>query len=446
VAAKFRETVVEPTLEKLRDGFFTEGGLKFAEHQVQSFRNHFVSKTDTDMARLASIATKKNIETLTNQLSNMAINDPTSLKASLGMVESSVGAMVDSSPNLKGVDGAAIKLELTQSAQREIVRAAAVGAIAANPDAGLKEFSSEKYSKYISGTELRQLEQQARTVERAKRVDESYALQGQKLIKQEASDTREGEYLTRIYSGKPEEAAKVSTREIANDFTLTREARERMIGVVERQLKPETDSRLSAQTFVGLMRDLRAPNADPETVMTKAWDARLADPGKPGSLSEKDFNQMRAEIVARKTPEGAAMERDRAAFFKNYAQAIVGRSYDPAIGSPKLYAAEMDARRMEADLRKKGLDPHLAYDPSSEYFMGKAQRLTKYQGSMQGDLEVKATAPAAAPPAPAKPEGRGEPPYDLRGIAALSYSASRKMWRDDTTGKLYDAQGKEVGK
>ena len=446
VALKFKEEVLEPTLEKLGGGPITEGGQRFAEAQVQKFRNHFDAKTSSDMATLAGVAARKNIETLTNQLSNAALSDPTSLKTSLDLVEHSIGAMVDSSPNLKGVDGAKLKMDLAQSSQAAIVKAAAIGAINANPEAGLKRFSGPEYSKYISGTELKQLEQQARTVERARRVDENYALQNQKLIKQEASEAREGEYLTRIYSGDPKDAAKVSTKEIAADMTLTREARERMIGIVERQLKPETDSRLSAQTFVGLMRNLREPNADPEAVMAKAWDARLADPGKPGSLSEKDFNQMRAEIVARKTPEGQALERDRGQFFKQYAGAIAGRFYDPVTGSPKLYAAEMDARRVEADLRKKGLDPHLAYDPQSEYFLGKPGRLAKWAGSMQSDLETRATEPAAARPPITNPDAKPEPPYDLRGIAALSYSPSRNLWRDDTSGKMYDAKGKEVGK
>jgi len=448
VALKFKEEVLEPTLEKLGGGPITEGGQRFAEAQVQKFRNHFDAKTSSDMATLAGVAARKNIETLTNQLSNAALSDPTSLKTSLDLVEHSIGAMVDSSPNLKGVDGAKLKMDLAQSSQAAIVKAAAIGAINANPEAGLKRFSGPEYSKYISGTELKQLEQQARTVERARRVDENYALQNQKLIKQEASEAREGEYLTRIYSGDPKDAAKVSTKEIVADMTLTREARERMIGIVERQLKPETDSRLSAQTFVGLMRNLREPNADPEAVMAKAWDARLADPGKPGSLSEKDFNQMRAEIVARKTPEGQALERDRGQFFKQYAGAIAGGpgKYDPQMGSPKIYAAEMDARRVEADLRKKGLDPHLAYDPQSEYFLGKPGRLAKWAGSMQSDLETRATEPAAARPPITNPDAKPEPPYDLRGIAALSYSPSRNLWRDDTSGKMYDAKGKEVGK
>lgn len=439
VAAKFREEVVEPTLQALKDGPITEGGQRFAEATVQRFRNHFFEKTSSDMARLAGVAARQNIETLTNSLSNAALSDPTSLKTSLGLIEHSVGSMVDSSPNLGGVDAARVKMELTFDAQKAIVKAAAVGAISANPEEGLKRFSGPEFSKYISGADLKALEQRAKEVQRADRVEQNYARVQQERAKEEASDAREGEYLKKIYSGDPKEAASVSARAIANDFTLSRVARERMISLVNRETKPETDARISQRTFVGLLREMRDPNADPETVMNKAWEARLKDPGQDGSLTERDFNQFRTEMVARKTPDGAALEKDRTLFFKQYAGAIAGRGYDPVIGSPKLYAAEMDARRVEAQLRAKGLDPHLAYDPSSEYFIGKPGMISKWSGSMQGDLADKA---AGGPPKPAE---RVTPP-SLRGIADLDYSPSRQQYRDRTTGKVYDKNGNEVGK
>lgn len=440
VATKFREEVLEPTLEKLGSAPMTEGGQKFAEAQVERFRNHFVTKTSADMASLAGAAARQNISTLTNQLSNAAMSDPTSLKTSLNLVDHSIGSMVDSSPNLRGVDGAKLRMELTQASQAQIVKSAAVGAISANPEAGLAQFSKPEYSKYISGAELKQLEQQARTVERAKRVDENYALQNQKLQKQEVSDQTEGALLQKIYSDNPKDRASVSAAAIASNYNLTREARERMIGLVERTTKPETNTRLSQQSFVGLLRDLRAPDADPEKVMDKAWKARLADPGTPGSLTESDFNQFRQEVVARKTPEGAALERDRSLFFKQYAGSIAGVGYDPAMGSPKIYNAEADARRMEGMLRAKGLDPHLAYDPSSEYFLGRPQRLQKWQQSMQMDLSLRAEGTQAATAA------RPEVPFELRGVADVSYNKAKNMWRDNASGKIYDASGKEVGK
>lgn len=392
VGAKFREERVEAALQKMKDGYLTEGGQKFAESQVQSFRNHFVSKTSADMARLASVAAKKNIETLTNQLSNAAISDPTSLNTSLKLVESSVGAMVDSSPNLKGVDSATMKLELTLDAQKSIVKSAAIGAINANPEAGVKEFSSPKYSKYINGGELKQLQQAAETVKRAQRVDENYARANAKLAAQDASDKAEGAYLEKVYSDDPKQRASVSAAQVARDYSLTREARERMIGIVQRSTEPEPAARISNQTASGLISRMRLPEGDPRRV---ADLGPVYDEYEKGNLTKSDLKFVRDELKEQRTPEGEPLSRDRAHFFKQYAGAIAGRAFDPVLGSPKIYQAELDARRMEQDLRKKGLDPHLAYDPSSEYFLGKPSRLQKYQGSMQGDLTDKANTPAA---------------------------------------------------
>jgi len=430
IATKFREETVEPVLEKLKSGFMTEGGQRFAESHVEQFRNHFVEKTSADMARLARVAVGQNIETLKNELSNAAINDPTSLKTSLGLVESSIGAMVDSSPNLKGVDAAGMKLELVGSTQKEIVKAAALGAIAANPEAGLKQFSSPEYSKYISGAELRQLEQQAKSVQRAAKIEENYALQTQKMQKQDVSDAREGQYLQKMTSDDPQERASFNPKAIANDFQLTREARERMLSMAERSTKPETDAKISRATSVELFNRMRNDdNADP--VKMKNW---IDDAYSAGNLSWGDRTSLIKEVEDRKTPEGLALAQDRAQFFKQYAGAIAGKFYDPVVGSPKLYAAERDARRVEQDLKQKGLDPHLAYDPSSEYFIGK--KVQKWSGSMQGDLGDKAAAAAS-------PASNGPPP-SLRGIASLSYSPTRKQYRDDTTGTIYDASGSEV--
>lgn len=430
VAAKFREEQVEPTLQKLKDGFMTEGGQKYAEARVEQFRTHFVTKTAADMASLARIAVDKNVTTMTNQLSNMALTDPTSVNTSLKMIEDSVNHMVDSSPTMSAVDKARVKAEVMQSSQAAVVKAAALGAINANPEAGLKQFSGPEYSKYLSGADLKAMEQQAKSVQRAERVDESYKRTIEKQQKQDLSDATENDYIGKLYSGDPKEAGSVTSKAIATDPKLTREARERMIGIVERQTKAETPARVSSTTFVGLLREMRAEGADMEAVMTKAWDARMKDPGTEGSLSEKDFNQLRAEVVARKTPEGAALEKDRAQFFKQYAGAISGKGgYDPQQGNPKLYRAEMDARRIEADLRRKGLDPHLAYDPSSEYFIGKPANIMKWAGSMQQDVQEKVEA-AAAGPKPAKREDvmPAIPPADQRPPGLYETPKGKLRW------------------
>lgn len=444
VAAKFREEVLKPALEAYQDTgvLGTENGNKFVEAKAQSLAEHFSQKTAADMSTLAGIAVRKNINDSTTSMSNTALLDPSSVPNLLKGVDHTIGAVVGSSPTLSAVDAARVSSEVSDATKKAIVHAGAIGAIqkSGNPEATADEWI-KKYPDYISGADAKALAGNARQQIRANNYDFEMNRRREKEIATDKSNEKTNQYLIDVRSQDPRLANDPTAKKILNDPTLLKTDKNNLLNLIDRQLKPETDTRLSQQTFVGLLREMRAPDADPDKVMQKAWDARLMDPGKPGSMSEKDFNQFRAEVVARKTPEGAALEHDRASFFKNYGTAIAGATYTPAVGDPKVYNAEMDARRVENDLRKKGLDPHLAYDPASEYFLGKPQRIAKWSASMQQDLQTQATTPAAV----TKAEDTGPPP-SLRGIAALSYSPTRQMYRDDATGKLYRKDGTEVPK
>lgn len=394
VAAKFRETVLEPALEKFQQGFNTDNSQHFAEQKVDSLRQHMFEKTAADQSTLAGISVRKNITDSTTNMTNTAISDPSSVPSLLQGMDHSIGAMVDSSPTLSPVDAARVKAEVSDSAKRAIVQAGAVGAIqkSANPEATADEWI-KKYPDYISGAEAKTLAGNARQQIRANNYDVEQNRRRDKEIVTDKSNAASNQYLIDIRSQDPRLANDPTAKKVLNDPTLTKTDKNNLLNYIDRQNKPETDTRTSQQTFVGLLRDLRNPDADPDKVMQQAWDARLKDAGQPGSMSEKDFNQFRAEVVDRKTPEGAALQADRSSFFKNYGTAIAGAAYTPAIGDPKIYNAEMDARRVEADLKHKGLDPHLAYDPSSPYFLGKPDRLQKWQQSMQQDLQTRATLP-----------------------------------------------------
>lgn len=442
VAKEFREKVMDPALEKFQSGFNTERSQAFGEQKIEALRTHMFEKTSADMSTLAGIAVRKNISDATTSMSNTAITDPSSVPTLLGQVDHTIQGVVGSSPTLRATDAARVSSEVSDATKKAIVQSGAIGAIqkSGNPEATAEEWI-KKYPDYISGADAKSLASNARQQIRARNYDEQQNKRRDKEMATEVSNDATNKYLIDIRSKDPKFMNDPTAVKILNDDTLSKTDKNNLLNYVDRTLKPETNNRISQQTFVGLLRDMRDPDADPDKMMQKAWDARLMDPGKPGSMTEHDFNQFRAEVVARKTPEGAALERDRNLFFKQYAGTIAGKTYDPVTGSPKLYAAEADARRTEADLRKKGLDPHLAYDPQSEYFLGNPKRLAKYQGTMQTDLETKATAPAAV-----EKEAAGLPPPQLRGIAALSFSKSRNLYRDDTTGKVYRPDGSEVTK
>lgn len=383
---QWRDETLAPALDKFSSGFNTDKSQEWAEHFVDTTRNHMFTSTAADISTAAGIGIRNAIRTVANTASNTAVLDPSSVPAQLDLVEHSINGMVDSS-SLKGTQGAAVRSEVLEKTREQIVKAGAIGAIqkSANPEQTAQDWVG-KYPQYINGAEAIQLAGNARQQIRANNYDFEQNRRRDKEITTDKSNEATNQYIIDVRSQDPKLANDPTAKKILNDPTLTKTDKNNLLNYIDRQSKPETESRLSQGTFVNLLRDLRAPDADPDKVMQKAWDARLTDPGKPGSMSEKDFNQFRAEVVDRKTPEGAALQQDRSAFFKNYGTAIAGATYTPAVGDPKVYNAEMDARRVETDLKRKGLDPHLAYDPASPYFLGDPKRITKWSQNLQQDL------------------------------------------------------------
>lgn len=160
VAAKFRETVLEPALDKFREGFTTEASQNWAEHHIEELRQHFFEKTSADMSTLAGQAVKVNAVQTINTLSNTALNDPSALPFALKSLDSSVGGMVASSPNLKGASAGAVRSEISEKGRESIVKAAAIGTIQKTgqvPD----WVTDPQYSKYVNGAELKQLQKAA---------------------------------------------------------------------------------------------------------------------------------------------------------------------------------------------------------------------------------------------------------------------------------------------
>jgi len=160
VAAKFRQTALEPALDKWKQGFATEAGQKWAEAHVEHLRSHMFEKTDADMASLAKQAASNNLHQTLNQLSNTVYNDPSSLKFALDTLGSSAGGIVDSSPNLKGTVRASVKMELTEKGREQIVKSAALGYISKTGQMP-PWVSDPDYSKYINGIELKQFQKAA---------------------------------------------------------------------------------------------------------------------------------------------------------------------------------------------------------------------------------------------------------------------------------------------
>jgi len=454
-AGKFIDDIVNPSLEKFTGSFNTEGGQKYAEQHIDSLRQQMFKTTSADMSTLAGIAVQQNYSTTVNKLSSTVRSDPASLDFALKTAESSVGALASSSPNLDATAAAKVSGPLLQNAKEQIVKSWFMGVAEKNPDEAVKQLESGKYSDFIKGDEAKTIIGYARTNARLARSEQTNArVMADYTAKQDfhkAANDLELSTIPADATGRPTLPKDYwqKVREIGQmpGAMLEPSRLKQMVDngerITARLDKPEPLGPVSHAATMDLLAKIRSTDASRLTSNDAIYQA-YGD----GKLNTGDFNFLQKEYANIRTPEGQALNRDRTTFFKQYAGAITGGLYDPIQGSPKMYAAEMDARRREADLQRKGLDPHLIYDPSSEYFIGKPANLRKYQSSMQEDLNAKAAAPAQpekpAPLAPQTAAQRPEPPPSLRGIADLQWSPKRQMYRDGSTGKVYNANGEMV--
>jgi hypothetical protein len=394
VGPNFLEKQVQPALDKFRDGFTTEKSQQWAEHFIEGVRNHMFEKTTADMSSMAGMAVQNNLHKIANTGANTAMQDPSSVDFLLKNTDHIVDGIIASSPNLKPTDAARVREELTQKINEGYVKASAIGAIqkSNDPEKTAQEFP-QKYPQYITGDEAHILGQNARQQIRARDIDQRSAEHLKKEQDTERSNDKTNDYLLKLTAGNPKFNDPI-TKEILNDGELTKQDKRNLINFRERELKPETQAALSQQTLTGLFRELRQPDVDTRALEQKAWDARLTDAGKPGSMTQPDFDRFRKELADRKTPDGLALAHDRDEFFKRYIATI-----DPqrdkatgaggtALGDQKIYEATNAAKQQEAMLKAKGQDPHSLYDPASPNFFGK--QISKYRPTLAEQAQYNA--------------------------------------------------------
>lgn len=195
LAQKYREQVLEPELTKFKDQFFTDGGQKWANSHADALRSHMYTKTTADMGTFAANAVAVRADQLINLHSNTALRDPSSTDFLLKSLETSINGLIDSSPNLRGVQADTARTKLTQAAAEKIVKAGAIGALqkSADPEAAALAWAA-KYPQYISSSDALALGKQAAAEIRSRRTDARAERTQQLIERREAGLTQFGKF------------------------------------------------------------------------------------------------------------------------------------------------------------------------------------------------------------------------------------------------------------
>jgi hypothetical protein len=391
VAAKFRETVLEPKLQEFSGAYSQTGhGQRWTESHVATMRQHFFQKTAADMSTLAGEAVVVNGRQLANASSNTALRSPDfhTVDYLLGQVDGSVAAIVDSSPNLKGAGASRARTQLVEQISEKIVKSGALGAIqkSADPEQTAKDYAA-RYPKYVNGEEAQQFAKAATYYKRlndsegrAARVQADYESKvdfNKKINALEVATMPENagdpprlpnDYWAKLrelstHPGAALEPGRLKTM-VTNGETIT-----------ARLDKPEPLARVSHAATVQLLNDIR----DGKITDTKPIYDRF---GK-GDLSNGDMNFVLKAFTDMRSPEGQRLSQGVSELVKavkpsiDKSNPIMGRLDQD--GPLNLYRFEVDLNRKIAEYRKANKDPHDLLDPSKPDFFGRPETLQSYQ-------------------------------------------------------------------
>lgn len=421
LAPKFLQETLEPALEKFGQGFLTEGGQKWMQTRIDSFRNHMTTKVQADQATMAGHALAVNLDQTKNALSSTVRNDPSSVMESIKTWDETVKALVSSSPSLNAVQASKVQTELLQHGKSEIVKSSLIGLAAQNPEAAMKAIESGQFAEFISGAEAKAIVANAKQQIRSERIDQTYQRQQEEVERKRVSDVAENEYLKALRSEDPQEVAGVSAKTIVNDDRLTNPTKEKLLGYLDRWTKPEAPARVSQQTSMQLFSRIHADADDHNRLKdTGPIDKAFID----GKLTRTDHNWLRNEFVAARNPEGQAIGIVQKNFLATIKPLIdksnLLQGTIDAPGSEQYYRFQHYVAQQVANYRREGKDPFSLFDPSKPDYIAKPGALAPFQKPLSESVRDRArVTPQAAPAVPPRMPGETEDQY-LARIGARS--------------------------
>lgn len=449
VAAKFKETVLQPSLDQFSENFTTENSQKYAEGIVDRYRQHFAVKTAADMSTMAGIAAKENAAKTINGLSSAVYMDPTSLDTAIDTLQHSAGHIVDSSPTIDAETGARVKAELNQKGVESLVKSAVSGMIEKNPNVDLDAIQ-RKYGDYINGGELKMFQKAAQVQAKADLVQskqlETYQRQQQERAANDAFTKSRTDNITADDNGN----LTVNPKIIKDALDITRKYPQAGTGPLDttiRFVESQHDKAEKPQDDPLVKSDLmtRMFSADKPTTTLDLMKARAE-----GKISDHTFQAYHGLVqeLEQSPLKGPVWEDTIGAVKSELILSGVGLPGKDVPGEANYakWAQTFIPQYLEKS-RAGTLPPNAldVKDPNSMISQSMAPFKRTVQQRAQDYLSVlKGGDAGSAPSAPVRKFGDVPVPAALGGIAALQYNKSAKQWRDSTSGIIYDSAGQPV--
>jgi hypothetical protein len=461
VAAKWREEVLNPALDKFQEGFNTEKSQTWSLHRVDQIREHMFHKTAADMSTLAGAAVSNNIKETANTYSNTAVNDPSSVKSLLDHVDHDIEGILSSSPNIKGTDAAKARIEIAQKTKEAIVRAGAFGAIqkADDPEAEAARWA-KKYPTYINGQEALQLGKAAKTQARSNTIaDKQIGI----LKKQEAEQN--------LHIGINDAFSKnVSINETTGRPTINKRFSQDVLDIIHKNSDAPNAASVG-KTYLDWIESQQRQAERPAVIVDDPdTKTRLLDGMSNVDNPTSEVDILRAAADDKLSAHTTSVLRDlnkaltdqpiKAPNFKNALADIKARLGNGDVGTDHYHKFFEAFVPMVQKLEREGKLPQNAFsltDPNSlinktfdDFKLNPNEKMTdaimKHVG-IGVDPATLTFPPASATGQSSRRTVSGvQVPVSLSGIAALERNKKTGEWRDQASGKIYDKDGNEIKK
>lgn len=179
LSSRFIEERVNPALASIGENLSTQAGRDLYERSGAGIRAHMFVTTSADQSTLAGEAAVRNANTVLNETSATATNDPAGLPNYLAMYDSALEGMT-------GLNGLSTteREKQRQSGHAQIALASFQGAAQRNPEAALERLAAGDYNQYANGTKQMQMRAYAEQVQRNNavqaRADQAETVRAQK--------------------------------------------------------------------------------------------------------------------------------------------------------------------------------------------------------------------------------------------------------------------------
>ena len=400
ISQGFKEHTLEPSIQQFLDGFQGQPlrAQEWAQTQADNLRMEMTKKMGADMSTRAGLAINQNIDEMTKNFAHSLQNDSSSLAMVQDSVASSIGAMVDHSPNLSATEAARIKAELIPKIQEANARAAFYGDAQRNPDAARAELLKEdgKYSKWASQEDINHGLDFADKIKRAQWEDQQHANETADRAQRLMREGIQNDLITQVLSGKNVSAqvqadARLSPAERENVINFQHEHTRQLRENIENQPHPAEFRSLMSEVFDTARNNPNALSLDKAQEMYKA-----------GKLNYHEYSEIDARIRSIDKPYERLYNNQIMTIERGIRQ-MPDFAGDPNGASQVINHIDMDAHMKVDEYRKAGKDPSPLFDPASKDYLFTPEKLSVYVAPTQTVAEKANAARAGAQPGSTAP-------------------------------------------